>query len=89
MAATLEEHGIIDGSTVNIVIEPEKEIRLTIMKLGPLGFTYKVMNSVRVRELKQQLIDGGSVGFSINDFQLFWKMNPFHCGCMESGIMLH
>ena len=48
--STLDEHGIIDGSTVNIVIEPEKEINLNI-KLGPKEFNQKVKNSVRVREL--------------------------------------
>ena len=67
--STLDEHGIIDGSTVNIVIEPDKEISLKI-KLGPKEFTNKVLNSVRVRELKQQLIDGNSVGFSFNNFTL-------------------
>ena len=61
--STLDEHGIIDGSTVNIVIEPEKEINLQI-KLGPKEFTHKVSSSLRVRELKQQLIDGGTVGFT-------------------------
>ena len=67
--STLDEHGIIDGSTVNIVIEPEKEISIK-MKLGPKEFTQKVSNSMCVRELKQQLIDGDIVGFSINEFQL-------------------
>ena len=60
--SSLEEHGIIDGSTVNIVIEPDKELNIK-MKLGPKEFTHKVKSSVRVRELKQQLIDGGNVGF--------------------------
>ena len=82
--STLDEQGIIDGSTVNIVIEPDKEITIQIM-LGPqknkysltglrinlgLKFTQKVLNSVRVRELKQQLIDGGSVGFMMSEFTL-------------------
>ena len=67
--STLDENGIIDGSTINIVIEPEKEINLRI-KLGPKEFAHKVMNSVRLRELKEQLIDGDIVGFSINEFQL-------------------
>ena len=67
--STLEQHGIIDGSTVNIVIEPDKEIRLQI-KLGPKVFSHKVLNSVRVRELKQQLIDGGTVGFLLEDLTL-------------------
>ena len=67
--STLEEHGITDGSTVNIIIEPDKEISLKL-KLGPKQFTQKVKSSVRVRDLKQHLIDGGTVGFSINEFQL-------------------
>ena len=69
--STLDEHGFIDGS--NIVIEPEKEISIK-MKHGPQEytqeFTRKVMNSMRLRELKQQLIDGGTVGFSFKDFTL-------------------
>ena len=67
--STLEELGTTDGSTINIVIEPDKEINLT-MKLGPKEFTHRVKSSVRVRQLKQQLIDGGNVGFSIDEFQL-------------------
>ena len=68
-SSTLDEHGIIDGSTVNIVIEPEKEIILKI-KLGGLESTQNVSSSVRVRELKQQLIDGGILGFKFKDFSL-------------------
>ena len=56
--STLKEHGIIDGSTVNIVIEPDKELNLTFI-LGPKQFTHKVKSSLSMRELKQQLIDGG------------------------------
>ena len=67
--STLEEHGITDGSTVNIVIEPEKEINLH-MSLGSWQFTYKVNNSLRMCDLKQSLIDGGTVGFALNEFQL-------------------
>ena len=67
--STLEEHGIIDGSTVNIIIEPEKEIKLN-MEHGPFEGPFKVSSSVRVRDLKQRLIDGDIVGFSFNEFQL-------------------
>ena len=67
--STLEKHGIIDGSTINIVIEPEKEINLYV-KIGLKEVMFAVKSSVRVRELKQQLIDGGSVGFSLNHFNL-------------------
>ena len=67
--STLEEHGITDGSTVNIVIEPDEELNL-MMKLGPKEFTQKMKSSVRVSELKQQLIDGGNVGVKPNAFTL-------------------
>ena len=67
--STLEEQGITDGSTVNIVIEPDKEINLT-MKMGPKEVTLSVSSSLRVRDLKQQLIDGGTVGFPLAEFRL-------------------
>ena len=67
--STLDEHEIIDGSIVNIVIEPEKEINLFV-KIGFKEVMFAVKSSVRVRELKQQLIDGGSVGFLLNHFNL-------------------
>ena len=38
---TLEQSGITDGSTMNIVIEPEKDINLCI-KLGPRVVTCTV-----------------------------------------------
>ena len=37
--STLDQHGIIDGATVNIVIEPDKEINLNI-KLGPKEYSH-------------------------------------------------
>ena len=67
--STLEEQEITDGSTVNIVIEPEKEIHLNI-SMGSWQFTYKVNNSVRMCDLKQQLIDGGTIGLALDEFQL-------------------
>ena len=67
--SNLEEHGITDGSTVNIVIEPNKVLNLTI-KLGPKSVTYNVNSSLRVYELKQVLIDGDTVGFAPTDFTL-------------------
>ena len=66
---TLEEHGIIDGSMVNSVIEPDKEINLNI-KLSPKQFSHKVSISVRLRDFKQQLTDGGIVGFLLDEFTL-------------------
>ena len=75
---TLDQHGIIDGSTVNIVIEPEKEISIK-MKLGPKEFTHKVKSSVRVRDLKHQLIDGGTVGFLLEDLTLIVSADDNDC----------
>ena len=66
---TLEGHRITDGSTVNIVIEPDKEINLQI-KLGSKEITHKVNNSVRICSLKQQLIDDGIVGLPVDRFSL-------------------
>ena len=57
------------NSTINIVIEPEKEISIKV-KLGPLTFTERVKNSVLVHHLKRQLIDGDIVGFKFKDFSL-------------------
>ena len=67
--STLKEHGIIDGSTVNIVIEPDRNINLRV-KLGPKKVTCSVSSSVRLLDLKQQLIDGGIVGFMLSEFTL-------------------
>ena len=86
--STLDEHGIIDGSTVNIIIEPEKEINLQI-KLGPKVFSRKLLNSVRVRELKQQLIDGGNVGFLINEFQLVSFSTWYKITLEDESLPLH
>ena len=66
---TLEGHGITDGSTVNIVIEPDKEINLQI-KLGSKEITYTVNNSVRICSLKQQLINDGIIGLPLDRFSL-------------------
>ena len=72
--STLEEQGITDGSTLNIVLEPEKEIDLHT-SLGSWQFTYKVNNSVRVCDLKLSLTDGGFVGLAHHDFQLLISGN--------------
>ena len=67
--STLEGHGITDGSTVNIVIEPDKEINLQI-KLGSKEITYKANNSVCICSLKKQLINDGTVGLPLDIFSL-------------------
>ena len=68
--STLEEHGITDGSTINIVIEPAKEINLHV-KHGPRVVTCSVNNSLCLGDLKQKLIDDDIIGFSFDEFGLF------------------
>ena len=67
--STLEEHGIRDGSTVSIVIEPEKKLNLT-MKLGPKTWKKTVSNSERVCDLKTQLVEGRQVIYAVNEIEL-------------------
>ena len=87
VGSTLEENGITDGSTVNIVIEPDKDINLRI-KLGPRKFIYKVSSSMRVRELKQQLIDGGKVDGIATDVPLVDETLPLHlCGLGDNTTL--
>ena len=76
-SSTLGEHGITDGSTVNIVIEPDKEINLTI-KHGPRVVTCSVNNSLRLCDLKQKLIDDDVIGFSFDEFGLFLFVDDNH-----------
>ena len=67
--STLEEYGITDGTTINIIIEPDRKINLCV-KLGPKKVTWSVDNSLRLRDLKPQLIDGAIVGFMLSEFTL-------------------
>ena len=67
--STLEGQGITDGSTIYIVIKPDREISLCI-KHGPKEITCSVSNSMRVGSLKQQLMDGGTVGYEPDEFSL-------------------
>ena len=66
---TLKECGFPDGSTVNIIVEPDKQINI-ILKLGPKRIHYSVNPSLRTRELKKQLVDGGVVGFASEEMAL-------------------
>ena len=80
---TLEEHGITDGSTVNIIIEPEKEIHVTVV-FGPRRFSYRVTSSMSVRQLKQRLIDDEQVALVRSDFDL-----TLNGSVMEPFLALH
>ena len=54
--STLREFGIADGDTLNIVIEPDKEINVTV-RVGPKTFSQTVSHSLPVAELKRMLHD--------------------------------
>ena len=91
--STLRENRFTDGSTVNIVIKPVIVVNLH-MKLGPKEFTCNVHNSMLVRDLRQQLIDGGKVGFSINEFHLIISEDDNHrvatdIPLVEESLPLH
>ena len=97
--STLEEQGITDGSTVNII-----NINIITMKLGPKEVTFSVSSSVRLPDLKQQLIDGGTVRFPLPEFRFIicadnndgiaedislWKESlPLHLSGVEDNTTL-
>ena len=70
---TLDEHGIIDGSTVNRAtspdIKPDTAVNLR-MKLGPADFSIGVHNTMRVGQFKEHLVYVGCVRFKVKDFSL-------------------
>ena len=68
-ASPLDQQNFTDGSIINIVIEPDKDVKLCV-KFGPKSVTCSVSNSMRMRDLKQQLIDGGAVGYELDEFNL-------------------
>ena len=83
--STLDEHGIIDGSTVNIVIEPEKIINLAI-RFGPEVFLTCVKTSMSVRSLKQSMIDNHQVVLVQGDFDLVFSAKAT---ILEASLPLH
>ena len=90
--SSLKDQGYTDGSTINIVIEPDKEINLR-MAFGPKEFIYKVCSSVSVGELKQQLTDGGTIGFSTDEFTLLFSAaadnNNADIPLLDESLPLH
>ena len=70
----LEDNQITDGSTINIVIEPAKDIALSTV-MGPLITTHKVNNSMLLCDLKQLLVDNGVVAWALDEFQLLISSN--------------
>ena len=85
--STLEQHGLIGGSTVNIVIEPDKEINLTI-KFGSERFSWKLKTSRSVKYLKQSMIDADQVALVPEDFDLV-KISYAQKIVLEASLPLH
>ena len=81
----LEQNAITDGSTVSIVIEPEKEIDLAI-RFGPEVFLTCVKTSMSVRSLKQSMIDSHQVVLVQDDFDLVF---PEKATVLEASLALH
>ena len=86
--STLDEHGIIDGSTVNIVIEPDKEINLKI-RFGPESFSRKLKRSRSVRYLKQRMINAEQVALVQEDFDLVQISDAKKKIVLEASLPLH
>ena len=65
----LEEQGITDASTVNILMELEQCISINV-KCGPKIYRKEITNSVTVREFKIDLVKSNRVAFPLNQFEL-------------------
>ena len=60
--STLVQHNISDGDTVNIIVEPDKQIIVYVScTLGT--FKHEVSTSMTISDLKQKLIDSMQVAF--------------------------
>ena len=72
--STLVQHNISDGATVNIVIEPAKQITVEVFcNLGT--FKYEINNCLLVKDLKQKLLDSEQVASIADEFDLETKLS--------------
>ena len=72
--STLVQHNILDGDTINVIIEPDKQI--TVEVLCYLGtFQHEISSSMLVRDLKQKLSDSEQVTFLLDQFCLEAKLS--------------
>ena len=67
--STLVQQNISDDDTVNIVIEPEKEIYIAVT-FGPEVFPYKTKNSKLIQNLKNTLNDNNQIVLLSEEFDL-------------------
>ena len=67
--STLEENAITDGSTVNILIEPDQCININV-KCGPKVYRKEICNSMTVGELKINLMLSNQAALQLHQFKL-------------------
>ena len=67
--STLDQLGITDGDTINILIEPDECVEIEV-KCGPKTYKLEISQSMRVEELKQLLIKNNQVAFLSKDFHI-------------------
>ena len=67
--STLKEHGITDGSTINILIDPEECISVFV-QCGPKVITKEISNTMTVTDLKTDLVKSHQVAWQLHQFEL-------------------
>ena len=92
--STLVHQKISDGDTVNIVFEPEKEIRIAIKrKINALQdyatFKYVLKNSTPVQEIKKRLVLENDMVIPVNEFTLVLKRDGKSIPLDDSSLPLH
>ena len=84
--STLVQHNISDGGTVNIVIEPEKQIVVVVScNLGT--FKHEISNSLLVKDLKQKLIDSEQVASLPGEFDFEIKVPDTAVLILEDDLL--
>ena len=66
---TLEENGLIDGSTIKVNIETAEAVNLTV-KLGPKAVTCALASTWLVCHLKDHLKNIGTIGLALDAYRL-------------------
>ena len=86
--SALEEQGIKDGSTVNILIEPEQCISVKV-NCGPKIYTKEITNAMTVKELKIELITSNEVAFHFYEFELAKVVSTGGIVVLDDDVPLH
>ena len=71
--STLVQLDISDGSTVNVLIEPERNIEVEI-QCGPMIYKHEVSNCMTVKELKALLMERKEVAFFYKHFYFIMQI---------------